>query len=559
MRNFPLAQKITIIFGFVIASIIGLSFFNQYELGRLSHAAEELSENWLPSVFNVEEVGRHLAIYRTLESEHVMSLDENSMQTIEKKISTDLADMNEHMEIYTKLISSPEEQANYDEFKADFDKYMAISQQLLGYSRNNQNEEAANLYRGESLRAFEAANEALEKLTELNREGATKAGETADAIASQAVTLSIVAVVILLVLVSVVGFLLSRSIAKPVQALNATMTEMAAGKLKLDVPYKDRKEEMGSMARTLENFRLALIRAEEMRTEQQQAQEQQNARARTIADLVAKFDKVITEVVGGVNSSSTQLQSTAQTMTQTADEMSQQATAVAAASEQASSSVQTVASAAEELSASIGEISNRVSESMRVVGDAVSEANTTNERVKHLAEAARKVGDVITLINEIAAQTNLLALNATIEAARAGEAGKGFAVVASEVKNLASQTAKATEEIAAQVKSIQDETYSSVQAIEHITTTISKVSEISTMISAAIEEQGAATQEISRNVQQAAAGTSEVTENIAGVTVASQDTGRAASDVLEAARHLAQNGSRLKQEVDTFLQGVRTA
>lgn len=559
MRNFPLAQKIAIIFGFVLSSIIGLSLFNQYELGRLTHATDELAYNWLPSVFNVEEVGRHLAIYRTLESEHVLTLDSTSMQAIEKKIAEDVADMNEHIETYIKLISSPEEQADYNEFKADLDKYMAISQQLLGYSRNNQNEEAGNLYRGESLRAFEAANEALEKLTELNREGATKAGETADAIASQAVTLSIAAVVILVVLVSVVGFLLSRSIAKPVHALNATMTEMAAGKLKLDVPYKDRKEEMGSMARTLENFRLALIRAEEMRTEQQQAQEQQNARARTIADLVTKFDKVITEVVGGVNSSSTQLQSTAQTMTQTADEMSQQATTVAAASEQASSSVQTVASAAEELSASIGEISNRVSESMRVVGDAVSEANNTNERVKHLAEAARKVGDVITLINEIAAQTNLLALNATIEAARAGEAGKGFAVVASEVKNLASQTAKATEEIAAQVKSIQDETYSSVQAIEHITTTISKVSEISTMISAAIEEQGAATQEISRNVQQAAAGTSEVTENIAGVTVASQDTGRAASDVLEAARHLAQNGSRLKQEVDTFLQGVRTA
>lgn len=559
MRNFRLAQKIAIIFGFVVFSIIGLSFFNQYELSRLSDTTNELSDNWLPSVFNVEEAGRHLAIYRTLEGEHAMSVDEASMQAIEKKIAEDTADMQEHIALYAKLISSAEEQASYDTFKAELDKYLAISERLLGLSRSNQNEEAANLYRGDSLRAFEAANEALEKITELNREGATAAGERADEAAYEAVVLSIVAVGILIVVVAVVGFMLTRSIAKPVQALNATMSEMAGGKLNLEVPYKDRKEEMGSMARTLENFRLALIRAEEMRTEQQQAQEQQNARARTIADLVAKFDKVITEVVGGVNSSSTQLQSTAQTMTQTADEMSQQATAVAAASEQASNSVQTVASAAEELSASISEISNRVSESMRVVGDAVSEANATNERVKHLAEAARKVGDVITLINEIASQTNLLALNATIEAARAGEAGKGFAVVASEVKNLASQTAKATEEIAAQVKSIQDETYSSVEAIEHITTTISKVSEISTMISAAIEEQGAATQEISRNVQQAAAGTSEVTENIAGVTVASQDTGRAASEVLEAARHLAQNGSLLKQEVDTFLQGVRTA
>ena len=219
--------------------------------------------------------------------------------------------------------------------------------------------------------------------------------------------------------------------------------------------------------------------------------------------------------------------------------------------------VQTVASATEELSSSIREIGNQVSESSRIVGAAVTQADDTNAKVKALAEAAQKIGDVVTLINEIAGQTNLLALNATIEAARAGEAGKGFAVVASEVKNLATQTAKATEEIAGQVRAIQDATDTSAQAIDTIAQTINRVNEISTAIASAVEEQGAATQEIARNVQQAAQGTTEVSSNIGSVTQVAQETGAAATQLLSSAGELARNGTLLRSQVDDFLREVR--
>ena len=198
-----------------------------------------------------------------------------------------------------------------------------------------------------------------------------------------------------------------------------------------------------------------------------------------------------------------------------------------------------------------------VTESSRIVAGAVTQAEDTNAKVKGLAEAAQKIGEVVTLINEIASQTNLLALNATIEAARAGEAGKGFAVVASEVKNLATQTGRATEEIAGQVKAIQDSTESAAQAIHAISVTINRVNEISTAIASAVEEQGAATQEISRNVQEASTGTAEVSTNITGVTQASQQTSAGSTQVLASASELASNGERLKKEVDTFLHTVR--
>jgi methyl-accepting chemotaxis protein len=232
---------------------------------------------------------------------------------------------------------------------------------------------------------------------------------------------------------------------------------------------------------------------------------------------------------------------------------------VAAASEEASTNVQAVASATEELSSSITEISRQVQESARVANEAVGQARVTTERVSELSRAATRIGDVVELINTIAGQTNLLALNATIEAARAGEAGRGFAVVASEVKALAEQTAKATGEIGQQIASIQTATEHSVGAIKDISGTIEKLSEISSTIAAAVEEQGAATQEISRNVQQAAEGTHQVSANITDVQRGANETGSASSQVLAAAQSLSGDSNRLKLEVGNFLDTVRAA
>ncbi len=355
----------------------------------------------------------------------------------------------------------------------------------------------------------------------------------------------------------VVSLLIASGIAKPVILMTGVMKALGEGNRTIEIPARDNHDEIGEMAKSVQIFKDGLIEAERLRAAQEAEQQRQIERGKKMELLVSEFNTMIGEVVGSVSAAATELQSTAQSLSATAEETSRQSHAVAAASEEMTQNVQTVASATEELTASIHEIGNQVTESNRIVGAAVTQAEDTNSKVKSLAEAAQKIGQVVTLINEIAGQTNLLALNATIEAARAGEAGKGFAVVASEVKNLATQTAKATEEIAGQVKAIQDSTDTAAQAIQAITVTINRVNEISTAIAAAIEEQGAATQEISRNVQEASTGTQEVSSNITGVTEASQQTSAGSSQVLSAASELAMNGERLKKEVDTFLHTVR--
>mgnify|MGYP003642668377 CR=1 FL=1 len=274
--------------------------------------------------------------------------------------------------------------------------------------------------------------------------------------------------------------------------------------------------------------------------------------------MAENFENTVKAVVEAVSSSANQVQSAAQSMSATAEETSQQSATVAAASEEATSNVQTVASAAEELSSSIEEISRQVSQSTKISNDAVEEATKANEKVQGLAEAAQKIGEVVNLINDIASQTNLLALNATIEAARAGEAGKGFAVVASEVKSLATQTAKATEEIGAQIDQIQTATNDAVQAIQGINQTISEISEISTAIASAVEEQGAATREIAGNVQQAATGTQEVSSNIVGVSQAAEQSGATATEVLQVATNLSEQADTLSRHVDEFLEQVKS-
>jgi len=280
---------------------------------------------------------------------------------------------------------------------------------------------------------------------------------------------------------------------------------------------------------------------------------------RKINAIAGKLEANVGSIVEGVAAAATELHSTAQAMASTAEETTRQSNAVATASEQATQNVQTVAAATEELSASIREISQQVTQANAMIVDGVRQTARSNEQVQGLTTAADKIGDVVRIISGIAAQTNLLALNATIEAARAGEAGRGFAVVASEVKALANQTAKATEEIAGQIRAIQEATQISAQSIQSVTETIGKISEIATAVAAAVEEQGAATQEISRSVVQAAESTQEVSGNIGLVSQAAQLTGTAAEQVLVSAAELSRSGEALKTQVDGFLSEVRAA
>jgi len=361
-------------------------------------------------------------------------------------------------------------------------------------------------------------------------------------------------------LVSGVSALICRSISRALSAMVRVMIRLAGGDVAVAIPGLGRKDEIGEMAGAVEVFKNNMVEAERLRAEQQEAErrhaDQRKADMNRLAD---EFESAVGEIVDTVSSAATELEASAVTLTTTAERSEKLATMVATASEEASTNVQSVASASEQLTSSVGEISRQVQESSRVASDAVEQAQKTNARVAELSKAASRIGDVVELINTIAGQTNLLALNATIEAARAGEAGRGFAVVASEVKVLAEQTAKATDEISQQISGIQAATKESVGAIKEIGDTIGLMSEISATIAAAVEEQGAATQEISRNIQHAAQGTSQVSSNITDVQHGASETGSASSQVHSAARSLSGESNRLKLEVGKFLDTVRAA
>lgn len=351
-----------------------------------------------------------------------------------------------------------------------------------------------------------------------------------------------------------------KGMSQPIARLKSVMEAFANNDLKHDVPGANRRDELGDMARTVEVFKINALEVARMRSDQEATELRAvQQRKSDMHKLAGEFEGAVGEIIQTVSSAATELEASANSLTSTAGRTEQLSIAVSAAAEEASTNVQSVASASEEMSSSVNEISRQVQESARIAGDAVAQAEKTNARVNELSESAKKIGDVVKLISTIAEQTNLLALNATIEAARAGEAGRGFAVVASEVKALAEQTSKATGEIGQQITAIQTATEGSVMAIKEISTTIGRISEISSTIAAAVEEQGAATREISRNVQQAAQGTTEVASNIADVQRGSSETGSASSQVLSSAQSLSVESSRLKMEVQAFLATVRAA
>jgi methyl-accepting chemotaxis protein len=354
--------------------------------------------------------------------------------------------------------------------------------------------------------------------------------------------------------------LIARGISKPIVAITGTMERLAKGETDVEVAGTDRVDEVGGMARALNVFKGGLHEADRLRAEQAESARRADAEKKSaLVRMADTFESGVKDVVEAVSSSATEMEASARTMSGTAEQSSLRSNAVAAASGQASTNVQTVAAAAEQLAASIAEIARQVTAATAVSHKAVTDVKNTNGSIEGLAAAAQKIGDVVKLINDIANQTNLLALNATIEAARAGDAGKGFAVVASEVKSLATQTAKATDEIAGQISAIQDATAGAVHAIRGIGGTIDEIHKIATTIASAVEEQGAATKEIARNVQQAAAGTAEVSQHIEGVTRAATETGAAATQVLEAAGTLAKQAAALRTQVDQFLAEVRAA
>ena len=353
-----------------------------------------------------------------------------------------------------------------------------------------------------------------------------------------------------------IAWLLGRVISSPITHMTAVMERLANREWDTDVPSLDRKDEIGAMAQAVQIFKRNGQDNERLQIE---AEVTRRKRKEEMQVLATSFEEAVGSVVHGLASAATEMNALAEQMATAVSETNNRSSAVAAASEQASANIQTVASATEELSSSVQEIARQVQSSTSSTQQAVSEVEKTNVQVEGLATNAEQIGEIVKIIADIANQTNLLALNATIEAARAGEAGKGFAVVASEVKNLATQTAKATEEISSQIQAIQGSTLGAVQAIRNIGKTIGKVNEIATSIASAVEQQGLATTEIARNIQEAATGTQQVSANIHGVTEAASKTEHATGQVLHAAGDLSRQSEMLRAEVVKFIEKVRAA
>jgi methyl-accepting chemotaxis protein len=454
----------------------------------------------------------------------------------------------------------PEVRAAYAAYQKDLESTLRLVDGVKDFQMTQTSEklrDAAMASRGAAetlqgkIRAI--ADELNGHLEQLARDSASEY----EAASRLMIIFSVVGVVIGLLF----GFLIGQyGVSKPIRMIVSLLQSLAEGRFDVAIGGTERGDEVGDVAKTALVFKengLAKIR---MEAEQKEAEQRAIVqRKQDMIRLADQFEGAVDEIIETVSSASTELEASAGTLSSTAERAQQVTTAVAAASEEASTNVQSVASATEEMASSVNEISRQVQESARMANAAVDQARRTNDRVGELSKAASRIGDVIELINTIAGQTNLLALNATIEAARAGEAGRGFAVVASEVKALADQTAKATGEIGQQITGIQAATHESVGAIKEISGTIERLSEISSTIAAAVEEEGAATQEISRNVQQAAQGTQQVYSNIVDVQRGAGETGSASTQVLSAAQSLSSDSNRLKLEVGKFLSTVRAA
>jgi methyl-accepting chemotaxis protein len=417
----------------------------------------------------------------------------------------------------------------------------------------------AFIFMDDATTQAQAVANALSRVAQLGNTARLATFEAMRAKMGQATTGFLIAAVLVVLLVALGNMLIGRAIAGPVVSLTRVMSRLASGQLDEAIAGADRRDEIGEMAKAVEVFRDNALTARQLEEEKRRANETRMQRAGRIEALTGTFETQVGELVQALSAAATELEATAGTLSGNADESRQQASAVATASEETSANVDTVAAATEELSSSSQEIGRQVAQSAEIAGRAVEEARRTDATVQKLADGAQQIGEVIGLIQAIAAQTNLLALNATIEAARAGEAGKGFAVVASEVKSLATQTAKATEQISAEITGIRDVTAEAVDAIRSIVGTISDISRIATEVASAIEQQREATQEIARSVQEAARGSQQVSANITVVTEASGSIGDAAGHVLRAAAELATQSCQLQKRVDEFLTATKAA
>jgi methyl-accepting chemotaxis protein len=522
--NLKIGKKLALSFGLVEVLMIVLGVFSMVELSRVNDSTVDLATNWLPSVKVLGDIRYIISTERRLELYHLQRTAKNDAAKDEADMSTQMGLLAAALKEYEPMISTPEEHGLYTTFTEQWNKRLELERQAMDLSRQEKKAEASEIALGAERDAFNAAAEQLQKDAELSNKG----GMSAASRGAAAYSSSRYWMVGIMIGAVALGFgtagNIARSISSSAAKMLAMIQEVAANNLTVKDMEISSNDEIGLAGLALNQMKNNL-----------------HGVLQSIAETSIH-----------VAAASEQLSNTSQQITANSEETSAQAKVVSNATQQVSQNLQTVATGAEEMGASIKEIAKNASEAARIATSAVKVAETTTATVSKLGESSNEIGQVIKVITSIAQQTNLLALNATIEAARAGEAGKGFAVVANEVKELAKETAKATEDISQKIEAIQTDTKAAVEAIASISEVINQVNGISSTIATAVEEQNATTNEMSRNVSEAAHGSSEITSNISGVAQAAESTSRGASDTQKAAQQLVETSAELRRLVEQF-------